>query len=236
MYHENCFKYGLLEDGTQWDSTLADTVTMRTARSLRQPVAVLLHTCELSDPVSLLKKYKENLSDDFKHYGHLMLRGFEAGFSDESMNRALIDIEDKMFSADGNSLQTYGLSQFRRTTLNTVPTGIIGALERYVSENEPKSLRVRHLAYNTIFASVRLRKSGLFLDAPGGRGKTFFTKFLLAKVQKKKLAVAVASSEIAATILSGGRTADFAFNCQLILLHLIQRPVASAGVRMKLTS
>jgi ABC-type ATPase involved in cell division len=45
----------------------------------------------------------------------------------------------------------------------------------------------------------------LFLDAPGGTGKTFLINLLLAKVRYGgKIALAVASSGIAATLLVGG--------------------------------
>ncbi|XP_014676110.1 PREDICTED: uncharacterized protein LOC106816068 [Priapulus caudatus] len=51
-----------------------------------------------------------------------------------------------------------------------------------------------------------------FLDAPGGTGKTFVTNLLRAKVkQTRKIALVVASSGIAATLLDGGRTAHSAF-------------------------
>ena len=51
-----------------------------------------------------------------------------------------------------------------------------------------------------------------FLDAPGGTGKTFLTKLILANVRKNgHKALAVASSGIAATLLPGGRTAHSTF-------------------------
>ncbi|XP_013772071.1 uncharacterized protein LOC106457225, partial [Limulus polyphemus] len=57
-----------------------------------------------------------------------------------------------------------------------------------------------------------------FLNAPGGTGKTFVTNLILAKVRKQnKIAVAVASSGIAATLLPGGRTAHSAFKLPLDL-------------------
>lgn len=55
-----------------------------------------------------------------------------------------------------------------------------------------------------------------FLDAPGGTGKTFLVNLLLAKVRKdKKIAIAVASSSIAATLISGGKTAHSALKLPL---------------------
>lgn len=57
-----------------------------------------------------------------------------------------------------------------------------------------------------------------FLDAPGGTGKTFTLKLLLATVrQRGDIAIATASSGIAATLLDGGRTAHSTFKLSLQL-------------------
>ena len=57
-----------------------------------------------------------------------------------------------------------------------------------------------------------------FLDAPGGTGKPFVTNLLLSNVSKqKKIAIVVASSDIAANLLPGGRTAHSAFKLPLDL-------------------
>ncbi|GBL76141.1 hypothetical protein AVEN_234427-1 [Araneus ventricosus] len=55
-----------------------------------------------------------------------------------------------------------------------------------------------------------------FLDAPGGTGKTFLISLLLAEIRSKNgIALAVASSGIAATLLDGGRTTHSAFKLPL---------------------
>jgi hypothetical protein len=55
-----------------------------------------------------------------------------------------------------------------------------------------------------------------FLDVPGGTGKTFLINLLLAQIRSSdKVALAVASSGIAATLLSGGRTAHSTFKFPL---------------------
>ena len=47
----------------------------------------------------------------------------------------------------------------------------------------------------------------LFFDAPGGTGKTFLINLILAKLRSEgNIALATASSGIAATLLTGGRT------------------------------
>jgi ATP-dependent DNA helicase PIF1 len=51
-----------------------------------------------------------------------------------------------------------------------------------------------------------------FVDGPGGTGKTFLYKTLLARVQSEGLiAIATATFGIAALILPGGRTAHSRF-------------------------
>ena len=54
----------------------------------------------------------------------------------------------------------------------------------------------------------------LFLDAPGRTGKTFSINLILAKLRSEgKIALATASSGIAATLLTGGRTLHSTFHC-----------------------
>jgi hypothetical protein len=56
--------------------------------------------------------------------------------------------------------------------------------------------------------SYRKNGNAFFIDGPGGTGKTFLYNNLLAAVRKEgDIALAVASSGIAALLLPGGRTA-----------------------------
>ncbi|KIH47496.1 hypothetical protein ANCDUO_22442 [Ancylostoma duodenale] len=67
--------------------------------------------------------------------------------------------------------------------------------------------------------SIKSGNGGLlFLDAPGGTGKTFLINLLLAEVRKNNdIALAIASSGIASTLLDGGRTAYSALKLPLDL-------------------
>lgn len=50
-----------------------------------------------------------------------------------------------------------------------------------------------------------------FIDAPGGTGKTFFLSLILATIRSQNnIALVIASSGIAPTLLDGGRTAHSA--------------------------
>ncbi|XP_073034937.1 uncharacterized protein [Primulina eburnea] len=66
-----------------------------------------------------------------------------------------------------------------------------------------------------------------FIDGPGGSGKTFLYRSMLAHLRKMgKIIIAVATSGIAATLLQGGRTAHSRFQIPL-------RPTASSLCKIK---
>ncbi|GBN82618.1 hypothetical protein AVEN_234734-1 [Araneus ventricosus] len=60
----------------------------------------------------------------------------------------------------------------------------------------------------------------IFIDAPGETGKTFLINVLLAKIRgEKNNALAVATSGIAATLMTGGRTAHSMLQLPIDLIH-----------------
>ena len=67
----------------------------------------------------------------------------------------------------------------------------------------------------------------LFLDAPGGTGKTFLINLILAKLRSKgNIALATASSGIAVTLLTRGCTLHSTFKI-LLDLYTMDIPVCS---------
>ncbi|GBL72582.1 hypothetical protein AVEN_127849-1 [Araneus ventricosus] len=94
-------------------------------------------------------------------------------------------------------------------------------LTAYIEENEPKMAQDQKEAFGKIKKAVFDRHGDIFvLDAPGGTGKTFLINLLLTKVrQRNEIALAVASSGITTTLLTGGRTAHSAFRLPLNLAN-----------------
>jgi hypothetical protein len=86
------------------------------------------------------------------------------------------------------------------------------------------TVRVLHLnsGQNKIFNYIKtLNKSGeaIFIDGPGGTGKTHLYKCILAHFRsQKQIVIAVASSGIASLLLSGGRTAHSRFKIPIKLV------------------
>lgn len=149
----------------------------------------------------------------------LIYVGIDVELSDSIENEALILLEDKVLQLGGKQLQDYGLKAPARQHHNLAQEIIretsynSNDLNSYITENEPKLLPEQRTAYEKIISSTSQQRGGIFfLDAPGGTGKTFLINLLLAKVRlNKEIALAVASSGIAATLLTGGRTAHSTF-------------------------
>ncbi|XP_012856975.1 PREDICTED: ATP-dependent DNA helicase PIF4-like [Erythranthe guttata] len=87
--------------------------------------------------------------------------------------------------------------------------------EDYEAEN--KLNPEQHKVFSRILDFVERGKSGIFfIDGPGGMGKTFLYRALLAHIRsKKRIAIATATSGVAAAIMPGGRTAHSRFKIPL---------------------
>lgn len=73
--------------------------------------------------------------------------------------------------------------------------------------------------------SLKKKEGGvIFVNAPGGTGKTFLMNLILAEIRLKgDIALAVASSGVAATLLEGGHTAYSMFKLPLNL-NSVEKP------------
>ena len=86
-------------------------------------------------------------------------------------------------------------------------------LGQFINEYESRLVGDQSGGYHNILNSIENDKGVIFfIDAPGSTEKAFLINLLLAKVrQKKNIALAVASSGVAATLLEGGRAAHSMF-------------------------
>jgi hypothetical protein len=90
-------------------------------------------------------------------------------------------------------------------------------LSAYVKAHLHSLTQEQRVTYEQIMIHVNNSVGGIFfLDAPGGTGKTFLLKLILATIRSNNdIALALASSGIAATLLPGGRTAHSALKFPL---------------------
>jgi hypothetical protein len=205
---------------------MQEAALARSPAQLRNLFAILVASCGLNSPITLWNEHRESMTEDFLHQARQQNPNLNINYSDALFNQTLLILEEKVEAMNGNKLALYGLPAPVRDQAAAVTKDVlretsydVQALAAYVSSNEPKLTPDQRAAYTAITAKLTSGKGGIaFLDAPGGTGNTFLLNLLLAFVRKeKKIALAVASSGIAATLLTGGRTAHSAFKLPLNL-------------------
>ncbi|KAL8572038.1 hypothetical protein ACOMHN_038396 [Nucella lapillus] len=227
-YQEACCLRELLEDGEHWSRTMEEAAATQMPSQLRHLFAILLTTCELPDPTGLWEAHKEDLSEDVLARTRRQNPRVQVEFNQFIYNEALLKLE-AIITSLGSSMEacqmpnpngavTDMLQQeiLRETNYNTEE------LVQYVEDNQSKLVPDQKVAFDTIMTSISNESGQLFfLDAPGGTGKTFLINLILAEVTKRQhIALAIASSGIAATLLDGGRTANSAFKLPLDLTRV----------------
>ncbi|XP_027108916.2 uncharacterized protein [Coffea arabica] len=216
-YREAAFQMGLLQSDTYIEDTLDEAATFQMPSSLRSLFAVMLAFCSPSNPKHLWEKYETELSRDYQKHSSL------TGYSSEYIRMLVLQELSKFLEQMGKSVNDFHLvSDYLGVTLDQRITKEIEA-ERSVQFAEEDLLMSskfnagQKCAYDSIMAQVFSTKAqSFFIDGPGGTGKTFLYRSLLATLRSQGyIAIAVASSGVAASILPGGRTAHSRFKIPL---------------------
>ncbi|ONM09527.1 hypothetical protein ZEAMMB73_Zm00001d034078 [Zea mays] len=214
-FREAAERRGLLESDNTLDDCLTERALFQMPSSLRRLFATILVYCEPSDVAVLWQKHKDSMSEDYQH---------------KSQNKThveqmvLIDIRN-MLQSMGKDIKTFPLPPI----IDAYDDAIGTAREVYKEESiEPTAGDValkdslneeQRDAYDKIMSAVDTDQGGLFfVDGPGGTGKTYLYRVLLATLRNQgKIAVATATSGVAASIMPGGRTAHSRFKIPLTI-------------------
>ncbi|XP_054720603.1 uncharacterized protein LOC129230227 [Uloborus diversus] len=221
-----CMAMGLLEDDKQWQYTIEEAILSSSSFKLRELFSVILVFCHPSDPRSLWEKYKDSFSEDIQFQHERQLQDSALSTKDKAYNQCLILIEDTVQTLGGQRLMDYGLPQPERFETNLQNREYMREtnfdledLKKKVHNAEVSLTGEQSSVYQKVLNSLESGSGQMFfLDSPGRTGKTFLLSLLLSKVRSNKgIALATASSGIAATLLEGGKTAHSAFRLPLNL-------------------
>ncbi|XP_073979946.1 uncharacterized protein [Rhodnius prolixus] len=223
-YKDACLALGLLEDDNHWDSMLAEAALNCTGTQIRLLFAIVLTTCFPARAQMLWDNHKESMTDDILYRHRTRCNDLTISFSEAMYNEALIAIEDLCIAIANLPISHFGMGSPNRSASDLLNTDMNRELQydtvqmaSIVSRNVPLLNDEQKIIYDRIMLAVSAGQGGFFfLDAPGGTGKTFLISLLLAEIRSKNgIALAVASSGIAATLLDGGRAAHSAFKLPL---------------------
>ncbi|XP_044575115.1 uncharacterized protein LOC123258925 [Cotesia glomerata] len=219
-----CLALGLLEEDNHWDSMLAEAALNCTGKQIRLLFAIVLTTCFPARAQMLWDNHKDSMTDDILYRHRTRCNDLAISFSDAMYNKALIAIKDLCIAIANLPISHFGMSSPNRSASDLLNTDMNRELQydtvemaSIVSRNVPLLNDEQKIIYDRIMLAVSAGQGGFFfLDAPGGTGKTFLISVLLAEIRSKNgIALTVASSGIAATLLDGGRTAHSAFKLPL---------------------
>ncbi len=214
-----------------WDKAFWDAAQVCMPPQLRSMFAVML----LFDPPAgnaqaLWDSFRDELCEDFliaaRTAAHNPQLQLTAAIEDEGLRHLQRIVRD-----GGKTLAACGM---REPAAAAAAGGGVGgrliwehsgggnqaALQQQVQQQEPKLNRGQRAVYDQVMGAVGQGLGGLqghagqrasnafFVDSPGGCGKTFLFNLLLDAVRSRgQVALAVASSGIAALLLHQGRTA-----------------------------
>ncbi|KAG2217961.1 hypothetical protein INT45_001395, partial [Circinella minor] len=237
-FQEAAVAYGFLESDQEWNNCLTETSLIApSAAAIRALFVYILINSLPAEPLTLWTNHRERMADD---YFFQMCRELSLGNEEELLPNQLDqiyqyilgDIETRL-QATGNHLSEFpSMPQEFITELDRLPQlqslEIVERREYNVEEQECIARELipglneglRH-AFDSITTAINAPGTEynphvFFVNGPSGTGKSQLFKALLSHVcSQNQIALPVASSGIAATLLPGGRTAHSRFKIPL---------------------
>ncbi|AQK79503.1 hypothetical protein ZEAMMB73_Zm00001d035706 [Zea mays] len=206
---------GLLEADDTIDECLNEAAIYQMPSALRRLFATILVYCEPNDVAELWQRHLDSMSEDYHrstqsktHVQQMVLidiRNILQSMGKDIKTFPLPAIIDKYDDSHGTDREIYEEESIE-------PTAEDVAMKETLNEEQRST-------YDKILSVVDTNNGGVFfVDGPGGTGKTYLYKALLAALRSQdKIAVATATSGVAASILPGGRTAHSCFKIPLTI-------------------
>ncbi|XP_015168210.1 uncharacterized protein [Solanum tuberosum] len=209
-FRESVEKRGLLHHNNNLVECMTEAVCYQMPYSLRHLFATILVYCNPHNPKELWEQFEQSMSEDFNKLPNMDPK--------KTRHSVLNHINDVLHTM-GHDVNEYRLIYENVASSRVQSEAKDVNFERNIVVTEEDLLLYKKLnteqkiAYDTILQRVLTNESGaFFIDGPGGSGKTFLYRALLATVRSKGfIALATTTSGVAASILPGGRTAHSRF-------------------------
>ena len=248
-YKEAAEALGLLEDDTEYRIAFQEAANFKTPHPLRNFFVGLLTHASLTHPKDLWEEFKMDMCSD-----HLHEIALERNLPQDQLpeydikravNKTLHEIQHDL-EHHNRTLAEFGIE----TPSITCDDRLQSALDEHRSPNPEKSAASAQEAkanmtdeqksfFEAVLTATQQTNSAshlFFLDAPGGCGKTFTLNALIDAVQGQgNVVLPVATSGIAAQLLTGGTTAHSTFKFPLhIDPHSNTSTISVQEIRAKL--
>ena len=213
-FRRAALEHGLIENDDSLSQCLTEASLFQFPGSLRRLFATIMVFCEPGDIRRLWDEHFDSLSEDYRLHCHN---------AERVQNMVLTDIRVFLQSM-GKHVRDFDLPDITQENVQHASSREVQ--EEYEIVVETEHLRAKDdlnsdqkRVFDEIMSHVDEDRPGVFfVDGPGGTGKTFLYKALLAQVRSRGLiALATASSGAAANNMPGGRTAHSRFKIPITL-------------------
>lgn len=241
-FQDTCIKLGLIGDDKECEYAMNESKLCDSPYKMRSLFTIILAFCEIANP----KKIWKSMSEDFEYKIHKVINEENEKINDYLYNHTYNEVNKLLFNICGNNLSHYLIEPPNNqeltenlSILNEEKSYNLIDEEKYVAIHSQKLNSEQNYIYENVCRKIYNADGGLlFIDAPGGTGKTYLLNLILAKCRSKgKIAIAVASSGffftnklnikyqilniqnlgIAPTLLRNGRTSHKTFKLPLNL-------------------
>ncbi|GMY29552.1 hypothetical protein FCV25MIE_24794 [Fagus crenata] len=214
LNHQVAEQRDLLENDNSIRQCLFEATNIRMPTALRRLFATILVFCQPMGVRELWNEFYTYMVEDYPS-------------SSEATNvvctNLLLNDLKVLLLQHGKHITNYDLPVVSATSeqISAIPRIIQDEINIPVVDEEINFLdKLNHdqrVAYNTIMRVIKYKESMIFfVDGPGGTGKTFLFRTLLANLRKLgHIAIATATSGIVTTLLPGGRTTHSRFKIPL---------------------
>ncbi|CAN1326879.1 hypothetical protein LINPERPRIM_LOCUS33974 [Linum perenne] len=220
-----CQALGLLSGDDEWNSVMAEVTQWAMPPLMRSTFVALLIFCEVSTPNALFETWWLSMADDFKRRMQRLSNDPLEEPPTELLRNEVLQNLQTLLQNYSSSLSHFGLPMPTCWTPQPETDDLISQELQYDTTNEgmlydtyKSSLNTcQIIVHDAILAALSSIEGKLFfLYGHGGTGKTYLYNCLLSHVRSQgKIALVVASSGIAATLLPGGVTAHSRFKIPL---------------------
>ncbi|KAI5399296.1 hypothetical protein KIW84_064602 [Lathyrus oleraceus] len=201
---------GFLETDHSIRDCLVEATSLRMPYALRRLFVTILIFCEPTDVRGLWNEFFTHMVEDYQTANNIV---------ESNLTNMLLKDLNELLNLHGKKIDDYDLPYLRPNTIDrgAVPSIIQEELAIDIPNEDIESIAKLNndqmIAFNTIMNVIVQKHSGVFfVDGPGGTGKTFLYRTLMASLRSRgEIVLATASSGIAATLLPGGRTAHSRF-------------------------
>ncbi|CAH1421261.1 unnamed protein product [Lactuca virosa] len=214
-FRKAALERGLIESNDGLSQCLTEASLFQFPNALRRLFVTILSFCEPGDVRKLWHEHYNGLSEDYRR---------QYGSVERVQNMVLTKIMVFLQSM-GDRIDDFDLPKINQNV--DLEFGVFREVQEECSiVLEPEHLQARDslnpekkFAYDEIMRHVHNDIPGVFfIDGPGGTGKTFLYKALLANIRScGHIALATASSGVAANNMPGGRTAHSRFKIPINL-------------------